>query len=158
MPTVSVQRVRAPRASQSGIAVVVDSSEMRTLSKQMRRTAPKLWRALLRDMRVAAAVVSEDARSRSSWSTRIPSSIRVQGTGYGLKVVAGGDTAPDAAPYENKGKQGDFRHPVFGNRDRWVTQTARPFLAPALYAHRDEVIRAITDGVTRAVDEGIRAR
>jgi hypothetical protein len=51
---------------------------------------------------------------------------------------------------------GQFRHPVFGNPQiDWVPQPARPFLGPALDAHRDqvadEVMKAAADAVARYV-------
>ena len=39
--------------------------------------------------------------------------------------------APEAAPINNKGQAGTFRHPVFGH-DVWVDQAAHPFYAAVL--------------------------
>jgi hypothetical protein len=72
------------------------------------------------------------AKSNASFSSRIPSSIKARRSGARVSVQAGGPTAPDAAPLDNKGRGGLFRHPVFGNKNVWVNQPARPFLQPAL--------------------------
>jgi hypothetical protein len=66
----------------------------------------------------------------------------VSATGFSVKVTAGGAAAPDAAPLENSGQQGTFRHPVV-NPDVWVSQQARPFLAPAADASEAEVTAAV---------------
>ena len=144
-----------PRASRSGIPIVVDTRSVNRLSRDLRRAAPEAAAVARARIRAAAAVVAADAKERASFSTRIPGSIKVRGSALGVKIVAGGSSAPDAAPLENHGRDGMFRHPVFGNREKWVEQQARPFLAPALDAHRemvaDEIEAAVYEAVARAV-------
>jgi hypothetical protein len=153
--TISAHQRRPARASQSAGFVGVDTSDLRYLSRALREASPAAWRALCRDLRVMAQVVADDARKRASYSTRIPGSIHVAGRLSTLKVVAGGDAAPDGAPLENKGRTGKFRHPVNawaypGQRSRWKwgNQQARPFLAPALEAHREEIVEHLAQAVT----------
>jgi hypothetical protein len=137
---------------------VVDTRSLSRLSRELRAAAPDAQRAARARIKAAAEVVAQDARQRASFSRRIPDSIVVRGSGLRMKIVAGGDKAPDAAPLENQGRQGTFRHPVFGNRERWVNQQARPFLAPALDAHREMVANEIEAAVVEAVDRAIGAR
>ena len=149
---------KAPHASQSGIPIYADTQQVSRLARALARAAPEAWAACRVSLRAAGMIVADDARGRASFSTRIPGSIRVR-TGRGnVRVVAGGPTAPDAAPLENKGQSGNFRHPVWGNREVWVDQPARPFLAPALDAHREEVAQLMEDAVLRAVEMAIGAR
>lgn len=84
-------------------------------------------------------MVAQDAKRRSSWSSRIPGTIRVETSvgenREGVKIRAGGPGAPHARPYEGLSVRGDvFRHPVYGNRENWVEQETRPFLFPAAAA------------------------
>jgi len=55
--------------------------------------------------------IAVDARAKASWSTRIPGSVEVKALGSRISVTA---DAPNAAPLENRGKEGEFKHPVFG--------------------------------------------
>ena len=86
-------------------------------------------------MTVSGEEVANEARMLASWSTRIPGSVRLIARGLNSAVKAGGSAAPHAKPYEHSGVAGTFRHPVFGNRENWVPQKARPFLGPAAAAN-----------------------
>lgn len=105
--------------------------------------------------RIAAPVVA-DARSRFSWSSRIPGAVYVA-TRFGADVTrvavkVRARAAPHARAYENLGRPGTFRHPVHG-RDTWVAQQARPGLFPAAAAHMDgvygELVRAFDQAARR---------
>lgn len=112
---------------------------------------------LRRQLVKAAQPIVADARARASWSTRIPRSIGIRtsftGPRPGLYIRARASIAPHARPFENLGEPGTFRHPVFGDRDRWVTQRARPFLFPAARAGGAGVEAA----AGAAVDAALRA-
>lgn len=69
-----------------------------------------------------------------------------------MKVQAGGDAAQYAPAFENQGKVGTFRHPVFGNREVWVNQQAHPFLRPALQAQSANLAKKIDAAIDRALD------
>jgi hypothetical protein len=106
-------------------------------------------------MRVAQPVL-ERAKANAAWSSRIPQAMRIS-PGFstrraGVAIVVSARRAPHARPYENLGRQGTFRHPVFGHRDRWVSQPARPFLFSALSAADAELMRESA----RMVDEVAR--
>jgi HK97 gp10 family phage protein len=134
---------------------VVDATGLRALAADLRTVSPELYTAFRARTKAAGMLVAAEAKRRSSWSTRIPGSIKVSITnlGTGIKVTANGAKAPDAAPYENKGQSGNFRHPVFGNTDVWVSQKARPFLAPAAEAKAEEVTEAFAEAVDDAFVE-----
>lgn len=154
----TLSRKAGPKASQSGVGLTVDVSQLQGLARDLRRAAPEAWKVLRTELRLAAKVVAEDAKGRASFSTRIPGSIKVRGSGASLKVVAGGSAAPDAAPIENKGR-GGVRHPVFGNRNVWTSKNSpTAFLYPALNAHRSELETRVARAVERAVVDGLGAR
>jgi hypothetical protein len=125
----------------SGDPTYVVAEDMRNLPEALRKKVrPKI--------RQAVEIVAADARTRAGWSSRIPATVRIR-TSFRtdreqVSVDAGGKNAPHARPYEGLGRN-PFRHPVYGNREVWVPQAARPFLMPAARAHR-----ATVDGLLQA--------
>jgi hypothetical protein len=149
-------KAKAPGTSKTGISIYCDTKALSRLARDLRLASPEVWKATRVALKAAGEIVAADARQRASFSSRIPASIKVRVTSGGqVKVVAGGVQAEDAAPLENKGRAGRFRHPVYGDRENWVEQPARPFLAPALAAHQDEVAEAIENAVTLAVERAL---
>ena len=132
--------------------VSIDTSSFAKFARALKVIDPDLKKELRAGLKAAGEVVAEDARARSSWSTRIPGSIKVSVVGNTIKVVANAKKAPDAKPLEHGGQGGTFRHPVFGNRDAWVNQDARPFLRPALLANKEAAVAA----AKRAVEKVLR--
>lgn len=132
------------------------ADEIEHLIRDLGKIPKELKRELRPGLRAAGRVVADDAKVRASWSNRIPGATRVSvtfsGKRPGVSVVVNKQKAPDARPFEHGGRDGTFRHPVFG-RDVWVSQKARPFLAPALTAKGDEAAGQITDVVDRVTRE-----
>jgi hypothetical protein len=98
-----------------------------------------------------------DARSRASWSSRIPSAISVRGSAtnenrVGVELRVSAASAPHARPFEGMGQGGSFRHPVFG-RDRWVAQATRPYAFPAVRAASDRIAPQIAAAFEDAARE-----
>lgn len=131
----------------------VEAVGLRDLSRDLRRlTDGGVMRKRLRlGLKAAAEPIAADMRSRTSWSTKIPGSIRVGVTQKGVYIRAGGPKAPNAAPFEGgPNNQATFRHPVFGHRDRWVTQDTRPFALPALQSGQAEMVERVGDEIEQA--------
>lgn len=128
------------------------------IARDMRRLEPETRKAVRPRLRRAGEVVAGQARRNASWSSRIPSTVKVvtsfRQNREGVMVRAGGPSAPHARPYEGITARGDsFRHPVFG-RDWWVAQATRPFLFPALEAKAAEVestVRGTLDDAAAAI-------
>jgi hypothetical protein len=110
----------------------IDTSDIRRMARDLESTVPGIKKEVGTATKEAGLVVAMEARALSSWSSRIPESVRAAGGLAKVVVRAGNANAPHAAPYEHGGLPGTFRHPVYGNRQVWVQQAARPFLAPAL--------------------------
>ncbi len=127
----------------------IQADGLKQLSKDLRRlqdsTLSKNLRAALKK---GGQLVADDAKARSSWSNRIPGSIKVSVTQKGVAVKAGGDKAPHAAIYESGG-----RHPVFGNRSAWVNVEKRPYLMPAGESKVEQVVDVIGDAMEDAFRE-----
>jgi len=149
--------VAKTRTSRSGTLVTLDLSGLRDFATAVRKASPELRKALRAGLKEGGDIVADEARARSSWSSRIPGSIRVRTAGIRVSVVAGGAKAPDGAPYENKGLPGQFRHPVFAQGDRaswtWVNQKARPFLRPAAEATAPEVADKVAANVLEVLSD-----
>lgn len=136
------------------------------IAEDMRRLPHEARRTLRPALRASGEDTAADARSRASWSSRIPPTIRVR-TSFranreGVEIVAGGRAAPHARPYEglSAGGSGEFRHPVYADAANftrkkwtWVTSPTRPFLFPAAEAGEEKT----TQNLTAALDTAAAA-
>jgi len=116
------------------------------------RSVPKESKKAVRKAIVAAtADIRGEMARRASWSTRIPGAIgvRTQFSSAQVQIRVNQARAPHARPYEGLSSGSSFRHPVFGNRNVWVAERARPFFFPAIDGNRDRV----RDAVERAIIE-----
>ncbi|MBX6382023.1 MAG: HK97 gp10 family phage protein [Microbispora sp.] len=136
------------------------SDEVQRLMRDLGGIPQDLRRQLRPGLRGAGRIVADEAKRRASWSSRIPRattvSVRFAGS-PGVRVIVNRRKAPHARPHEHGGRPGQFRHPLFGDRSRWYSQRARPFLAPALEAKgraAEREISRVVDRVTR--DAGFR--
>lgn len=94
-------------------------------------------------LRKVGEKAAADARRRADWSTRIPGAIRVRvlygKRTQGVLLQVSRKKAPHARPYEGISSGSRvFRHPFFGDRERWYAQRTKPFLKPAALAAADE--------------------
>lgn len=145
------------------MVLTADTRALRKLGAELRTSKRPVYLKVRRATLAVAKVIAEDAKSRASWSTRIPGSIKATTANGGLTAVvrAGGKAAPNAAPFEHAGREGTFRHPVFADATKtrsdwtWVSQQARPFLHPATMDHLTEAVEAIRDAVILGVNEHI---
>lgn len=135
--------------------------EIRKLAKDLGKIPPELRKALRPELKRAAEPIASDARGRASWSTRIPRAIAVtmhlsrRDPGVSIRVRA--SMAPHGRAYEGITGASHFVHPVFGHRDREVSEETRPSLAPAVEAASDETVDAVAQTVDRvAREQGFR--
>lgn len=125
------------------------SVQVSRLARDLYRMGPATRRHLRTEFsRIGQSMVS-DARSRASWSRRIPASIQgrpitdtTRGR-VGFEVRARLKDAPHARAFEGLGQGGTFRHPVYGDRDTWVTQKTRPFMFPAARGRARDAEQAV---------------
>lgn len=117
---------------------------------------PKEFRRHVRpQIKSAAQSVVDDAKRRAAWSKRIPGAIRVGARlskrNQGVVIRVNAKKAPHARAYEGMSARGStFRHPVYGNRERWVSQQTRPFLWPAAKGRMDDVRNAVDKAIREA--------
>lgn len=132
----------------------INMRELRDLYGAVRKARPDIAVEIRGALRKGGEAVKVAAGRRiSPFSTRIPESLKVRTNGFNVSVIAGGDGAPHAAPFENEGSAGQFRHPVFGNRRNWVSQMAHPFLLPAFEAKQDLLLREVMHAVDVVFDK-----
>lgn len=123
---------------------------------------PKTLRARIRPALVASGEgLRQAAAANAEWSTRIPKALktrtRFSGSRPGVYVVASRKVAPHARTLEGITGNRTFRHPLFGNDEKWVEQPTRPFLAPAVQQQGDEAIRRVGDALDGALrDAGLK--
>lgn len=135
----------------------IDLSQITQLAKDLHKMPPATVKQLRKTFVDAGQPMLADARSRAGWSTRIPGAISVSTTAtetrLSVQLRVSAKQAPHGRPYEGLGQGGKFRHPVFGNRDRWVTQATRPYALPAVKDASDKVIPAINNAYESAARE-----
>lgn len=136
---------------------MADDSVFAIIARDMRSLPEESRLAVRRRLRAAAEPLAEETRRRVSWSSRIPSTVKVR-TSFrvnreNVMVVMGNASTPHARPYEHLGQEGVFRHPVFGKDDVWVDEPARPALFPAAIAGEGRM----TAEVTKTLDDAAAA-
>lgn len=129
----------------------VDHAALTRLVHDLGQIPPDVRRELGPIVRKASQPVLGQMRDNASWSHRIPGAIRVAGafsaTSPGVTFRVNSKIAPHARPIEHDGNPGFFRHPLWGNREHWVSQAARPFFYRAVQQRGNEVIEAVANGV-----------
>jgi hypothetical protein len=135
-------------------------NEIERLQRDLGEIPKELRRRLRPALREAGEDLAGQARSNASWSSKIPSATKVRVSFAkrrpGVSVGVDKKLAPNARPFEHGGEPGSFRHPVYpvpGRRVAWVSQVARPFLAPAAEAKEDQAVGKIADAVDRTTRE-----
>lgn len=146
---------RASDRRRSAMRSAAASAEIERLIVDFGKIPTEFRREVRPRLKSAAQPIAADAKKRASWSTRIPGAIRITTSiarrrqGVGIRVDSG--KAPHGRPYEGIGTRGNtFRHPLFGDRERWVTQKTRPFLYPALQAGRGRVVDVVDTAILDA--------
>lgn len=141
------------------VGVSIDARQVAYISRGIRRASPEAWKVTRVRLRAIGQTVADDVKAATSYSTRIPGSVKVRTTAAGnVKVTIGGDAAPNAVPIENKGR-GFIRHPVFG-RDVWTAKNSRPaFLLPTFARRQDwaleEMTKTYMDAFVKAFETGV---
>jgi hypothetical protein len=129
----------------------VGRAQLQALIRDLGAIPPDVNRAMRPGVRRAAQPALQRIRQNASWSSRIPAATKLSTSGVraGVTIRTDAKKAPHARPYE--GLSGSpFRHPVYGNRENWVAQAARPFFYRGIEATADQIRDAIADVVADA--------
>lgn len=133
---------------------VVDGHEFGYAAQAFSHVPEELRKQLRPRFRAIGERMKAQAAANASWSSRIPGSLKVRvslaGKRPGVYVLAEASSAPHARPLEGLNGRNPFRHPVFGNENVWVAQSARPYLLPALMATREQSEADLRDALVEA--------
>ena len=122
--------------------VHIDAKELHQLYLDLKGVEGNLRVELRHAIADSGQPLAALVRNAAGWSSRIPGAVKVSASfstrsaGGAIKVDA--KAAPEAAPLENKGQSGDFRHPVYADASNprsdwtWVPQPAHPFFYKTL--------------------------
>lgn len=143
-------------------SIRIDASSFASFSRDLKKASPELQKELRTGIRVAGEIVATDARRRAGdFSTRIPGAIkvgvaagssRVGRSGVSIRVYVDKKKAPHGRPIEGIGGNSTFRHPTDGpERQHWVNQPTKHYLAGATRAKKAETLIAARKAVRRAL-------
>lgn len=155
---------------QRAIDVSVEAREFHDLAGKASKLAPEIKKQLRKELRAAAQAGAKKAkaevmkpplhkgRGRATGLRRgMAQGIKVQiaaGTGKRVGVFIRSTGAGLDADRKQLVRKWDsdrpFRHPVFGNRERWVTQYGRPYFRTILRADREQMKRHVREALERA--------
>ncbi len=139
--------------AEPAVGAVLDAESYRQVQRGIRELDREAQKQLNAHLRAEARAVASTAKSNASWSSRIPGSIGVSVTARRVAVKARSAKAPHARPFEGRSRgtlpRASFRHPVFGDREKWVEQSTRPFLQPAVQQHE----QSFFSGAVAAIDD-----
>src|SRR5688572_29464423 len=118
--------------------------------RALKKYAPEVNSEFRRNVRAVASRIASSAKSKASWSTRIPGAIAPSVTTKGVGVRLSKKKAPHGGLYERggQGRSNSVRHTLFGNRNFWFETPTRPFLQPAVEENRDQAL----EDMMRAVE------
>ena len=118
------------------ITLHVQSTDLQKLFFELKAMEGNLQVELRRGIRAAATPMARAVQANSSWSSRIPGAVSVKPSftakRASVRIVVDASKAPEGRVLEHNGESGDFKHPVWGHRDRWVAQPAKPFFYSSL--------------------------
>lgn len=134
------------------------TAELRKFIKGFDKFPTDLRRQMRPMLRQQGQRALQRARTNSSWSTRIPASLRLSVTfskrTAGLTLVSNRNKAPHGRAYAGLGKNKIFRAPTGNPPEPWVSHRTRPWFFNATDAELtkdiDRKIGEIVDQVARA--------
>ena len=158
-----------------------DSGDLKRVNRQLREQAN--GKELVRDLRTGlrdvlrpianeVKVAHRSAPSRRGGARRRGGSLRaalaratrveVRTTGRmaGARIRVDGRKMPAgqrSLPAYWEGYKRPWRHPVYGDRDAWVTQSARPTFDRTVEPHEDEAdrkVEQVLEGIRRKLERG----
>lgn len=129
--------------------------QLRAFIDDCGKIPPEIRRELRPAIKKGATPILDQMRSNASWSTRIPRATKIStslaGSRPGVSIVVNARQAPHARVYEHGGSPGNFRAPLFGDREHWYAHRARPFFYKAVDQKGDEVVKAVAEAIDTVV-------
>ncbi len=131
----------------------MSAESLRELYKDAARAPGVMQIELRRGIKKAGIRVQRAVAIRASgFSRQIPGKVKVRSSfaarNPGVSIVVD-DRSGEAAALNNKNRAGTFRHPVFGDRENWVRQTAHPFFVSSAHPAAVAAAADISDVMDR---------
>jgi HK97 gp10 family phage protein len=122
-----------PKGARSGAGgLSVDIKGLDVFLRDLKKFEPEVSKDFRKRLRSIIDKVAKDAQRRAPKKTgKLSRGIKPSVTNKGAKVVS---KAPHAKLFEFGG-----RHPVYGNKNNWVFQPAKPYLFPAARENQELV-------------------
>ena len=134
----------ANRASGGGVKVEIEG--INEFLRDLKKFEPEVSKGFRKHIRGVVEKVAVDARRRApKKSGKLAKGIRPSVTNKGASLLS---KAPHAKIFEFGG-----RHPVFGHRDRWVYQPAKPHIFPAVRENEQFVKSEMLAALDEAISE-----
>ena len=157
-------------------------SDFATTLKRVKEFSPELATSLRKELRNAGGLLVQDVRAavrgqargeriakqtrrghhkagaKVSFRDAIASATSLKivagTTRQGISVVTDASKMPENIRAMAKAwNKKSFRHPVFGNRDRWVNQDGRPYFGSVINEHVAEVQEAMNTALSEALEK-----
>lgn len=141
------------------IRLGIDARGISNAYRGLHHVSKKSAHEMLETLKSVSQRVAEDAKAEvGGASTTVPGSIRVVSRAGSrghvkISVRAGGARAPLAEPLEHGGKPGEFRHPLFGDKNHWYAQPAHPYLLPSLKRNLTYLQAKIEEALTQLFEK-----
>ena len=147
----SIQHVSVPSLEQ--FALAFRGMDNRRILSIYRRQLRVHQSGIRREVRAAIfAIPSKKSGSPEPLRVRLARCVKVFSDVTGAEATVGVYMAVDQMPpgerslplyEEGVSKRGQWRHPVFGDRDIWASQAAHPYFFPVVAAHRGSEMASI---------------
>jgi hypothetical protein len=159
-----------------------DGGDLKRLIRDLRQLDRQVAKDLTRELRGAMAPIVADVRSmyrglpsagrrrrrpgpslRTLLAKAARGQVRTSGRQAGIRVATSGRRMPAGmgslpAMVEGPPQGKPFKHPVFGNREAWVTQRSPGRFYPTVQRHEDDFRRNVEAAVNQAVAKFNRGR
>lgn len=141
-----------------GIRVEFDQKDFARMVKSF---PPALQKSLRKRLRGVGKVITDDMKRvvgsgdmRSQIGSGIRTLIRTGKTVQGVLIESTGrGLSSGRRGMHRTWNKPTFRHPVFGNRDAWVSQSGNPYFGSTIARHADEARAAVVEALDEAVKE-----
>jgi hypothetical protein len=144
-----------------GIRAEFDPATFRDFMAQVKAFDPKLATALRRRLRQAGEETTRDMKGvvgsgdmRSKIAGGIKTSVATSKSRQGVSIESTGNKlGAQRTGMHRAWNKGEFRHPVFGNKKKWVHQSGNPFFGSTIRRHEDDMREAVLDALNDALKE-----
>lgn len=146
-----------------------DTGDLKRVTRQLRQVADgrELLKELRSGLRAVLNPIRDEVRAtyggghlRGALARATRTEIRTGGKLAGARILVDGRKMPAgmrSLPSYWEGYKRPWRHPVFGNRNAWVSQAAHPTFDRTVEPHEDDATRAVDDvlaAIARKLEAG----